>query len=62
MPIDDPIITATCDGCQYTTDPIALTSLAGGGWDARNIQAKLLRWGWKIDGDRLTCPECQVTD
>lgn len=59
MPIGEPHISAECDICGQVTDPMDMTALAGGGWDARNIPAKLKRTGWLIEGDKLTCPDCQ---
>jgi hypothetical protein len=56
--IGEALIHAECDKCGYVTDPMNLTSLAGGGWDARNIPAKLKREGWKVEGDTTICPEC----
>lgn len=59
MPINEARITASCDWCDETTDEMDLTSLAGGGWDARNIPRKLDRMGWQVDGDKVFCSgEC----
>ena len=62
MPIDEPGITATCDKCRYTSDPMELTALAGSGWDARNIPARLKRDGWKVidNGKTTICAECEA--
>ena len=59
MPLNDPTITATCDECSESSDPMELCCLAGGGWDERYVPDKLKKRGWKIDGDRTICPDCQ---
>lgn len=51
-------ITASCDQCGVDTDPMELCSLAGGGWDARNVKDQLKRWGWVVVGERTICDEC----
>jgi hypothetical protein len=58
MPIGEAVIHVECDKCGYVTDPMGLTMLAGGGWDARNLPAKLRREGWHIEGNVTTCAEC----
>ncbi len=58
MPINDPMITVTCDECGVETEPMGLTSLAGGGWDDRNIKRRLERMNWKVDGEKTICDEC----
>ena len=62
MPIQEPFIQAMCDKCEEVTDGMEMTSLAGGGWDARNIKKRLEREGWKIDGETTICPECVAHD
>lgn len=62
MPINEPRITVTCDQCEEETDPLELCALAGGGWDDRYIKAKLLKWGWKIDGDKTICEVCSTPE
>lgn len=58
MALDDPTICAVCDRCDFISDPMTMTSLAGGGWDARNVPKKLKHEGWRIDGDTFVCPDC----
>lgn len=57
--MNDPTITVTCDGCGHDSEPMDLCSLAHGGWDARNIPKRLIREGWKQDGNRWICEDCQ---
>lgn len=61
MPILEPVIMAECDQCGGCTDTMHMTSLAGGGWDTRNIPSQLKRWGWVVDGDKTICDECAQT-
>ena len=35
-----------------------MTSLAGGGYDERNLKNDLKRAGWKMDGENFICPNC----
>jgi hypothetical protein len=59
MGIGTAVVHVECDKCGEVTDPMELTSLAGGGWDARNIADKLKRQGWTVRGFGDTiCPEC----
>lgn len=58
MPIGEAIIHVECDRCDHCSDPMHLTMLAGGGWDARNIPKKLTSEGWQVDGATTICPEC----
>jgi hypothetical protein len=58
MPIGEAHIHVECDKCGEVTDAMDLTMLAGGGWDARNIPAKLRRWGWRTSGDATICSAC----
>lgn len=62
MPINEPRITAECDVCFVETDPMELTMLAGGAWDDRNVKPTLIKWGWKVDGERTVCEECKEED
>lgn len=57
MGIQEPRIEVICDGCNEAQD-FELTKLAGDGWDARNLQRKLARYGWRVNGDITICPEC----
>ncbi|HZO51358.1 MAG TPA: hypothetical protein VFB63_01510 [Bryobacteraceae bacterium] len=59
MPIGEAVIHVECDKCGEVTDPMDLTSLAGGGWDARNIKPRLKKDGWVINGEETICPDCQ---
>jgi len=56
-------ITVECDGkdCHEEID-CELTSLASGGWDERNIDTRLARYGWTKDGDKDLCEECSSVD
>ena len=56
--LNDPTISVTCDKCGDTFDELEMTSLAGGGWDARNIPAVMRGYGWKVNGDEHICDEC----
>jgi hypothetical protein len=58
MGMDAPFIKAECDHCGEVTDEMEMTSLAGGGWDARNVIPRLKREGWRIKDDKFTCPDC----
>lgn len=58
MAIWDPMVQAECDKCGFVSDPMEMTSLAGGGWDTRNIPARMKREGWVIDGDTTICADC----
>ena len=57
--ICEPQITVVCDGdgCGEE-DYFSLTSLAGGGWDGRNLSACLKRAGWAEVGEKHFCPGC----
>jgi hypothetical protein len=59
MGIGQAYVNVECDKCGELSDGMELTSLAGGGWDARNIANKLKRDGWTVRdfGDTI-CPEC----
>lgn len=54
------VIYVECDKCEFVSDAIDLTLLAGGGWDARNVRRTLQRDGWIVEGngDETFCPEC----
>ena len=56
--LNDPTLSVTCDKCGTTFDNLELTPLAGGGWDARNIESVLSRYQWITDGDRHICDDC----
>ena len=58
--INDPWITATCDKCGGESEQMDLCSLAGGGWDERNIKRTLEREGWKVDGNNAYCEDCSA--
>lgn len=58
MGISDPKIEIVCDSCNQVVDEMGLTSLAGGGWDDRNVKPRLKRTGWKVDGEVTICPDC----
>lgn len=53
----DAYIRVICDGCDDEVE-VGLTALAGGGWDERNVDAHLKRFGWTTDGDEDYCDEC----
>ena len=59
MGICDPEIEVLCDqkGCNYS-EKFSMTSLAGGGYDERNLKNDLKRAGWKMDGENFICPNC----
>jgi hypothetical protein len=58
MPIGEAVVHVECDTCDEVSDAMELTSLAGGGWDARNIPARLRREGWRVEGKETICPNC----
>lgn len=62
MPINEPWVIVTCDGCHQETDPLEMRALAGGGWDDLHIKEKLRRWGWKIDGAKTICEVCATPE
>jgi len=43
--VNEPTISVTCDKCG-DEDDFELTSLAGGGWDARRIGKQLKKANW----------------
>lgn len=51
-------ITVTCDHCNYSEN-VELTSLAGGGWDERDVDSRLREGGWVKDGDQDLCETCK---
>lgn len=56
--VNDPTITVTCDKCGCEEE-LELTSLAGGGWDSRDVNRQLKRRGWRGTEDTKTiCPDC----
>ena len=55
--INDPTITASCDGCG-DEEEMELTPLAGGSWDDRNVKRTLEKRGWVFDGDKCYCEDC----
>lgn len=58
--INEPTITASCDKCDYTTDPMEMCALAGGGYDDRYIEGKLKRDGWTVVNGMHLCEECSA--
>lgn len=58
MPFNDPTITASCDSCDTLSEEMELCAVSGGGWDERNVEGKLKRWGWKVDGRNTLCEDC----
>lgn len=53
----DAYINVTCDKCGHNNE-YSLCSLAGGGWDAREINGKLRRDNWRTDGETDICESC----
>ncbi len=45
------------DDCEKEIE-VELTELAGGGWDARNVPARLKKYKWTIVGDEHICEAC----
>lgn len=58
MPIGEGLVHVECDKCDYVSDPMNMTSLAGGGYDTRDIPRKLESDGWRVDGKVTICPDC----
>lgn len=59
MAYQEPMMIVECDKCGYS-DSFDLTPLAGGGWDARNVNDRLDDYGWvgSWDDEELICDEC----
>lgn len=57
MSIESPIIRVECDKCGEV-DEYGMTSLAGGGWDDRNLAAAMKRDGWVQRDGRDICSGC----
>lgn len=59
--VNDPQITVTCDRCGEE-DSFEMCSLAGGGWDLRNLPRQLQRAYWHapngVDGETY-CGDCK---
>lgn len=55
--LSDAYVTVSCDKCHHSEN-YELTSLAGGGWDERNVEGELRRNGWRIDGYQHFCETC----
>lgn len=55
----DAYILVQCDGPGCTDSiEIELTSIARGGYDMRNLDADLQRWGWTTKDGLDLCEEC----
>ena len=57
MGICEPRIRVECDKCGVS-DEYEMTLLAGGAWDDRNLEKKLIRDKWFVNGEETICPEC----
>ncbi len=56
--LEEPRITLFCDSCG-DVEAFDLTSLAGGGWDDRNVKDDAEWYGWEwTDIDHHRCPGC----
>ena len=60
--LGEPEILACCDRCGCDSEPLGMTATVGGGWDDRNVEGELKRWGWRIEGDKTYCPDCREAD
>lgn len=54
----DPFIVVICDQCESEEIEVGLTSLAGNAWDERDVNGKLKRAGWSVDGGKDLCADC----
>lgn len=56
----DAYIVVSCDKCkdEEADETVELCSLAGGGWDERDVDAVLRRRRWTKKGGGDICPEC----
>lgn len=58
MSISDGYVNVECDRC-HEEEQMEMTALAQrGSYDMRNIEARMKRDGWRIEGDTHTCPDC----
>ena len=53
-----PSINVDCDRCGESLEDIGLTSLAGGGWDDRNVKRLLESYGWRVTKEADICDNC----
>lgn len=63
MSLGEPMITVFCDrntseDCERKIE-CSLTELAGGSWDARDVEHELKRYGWITFGREHICIECK---
>lgn len=56
----DAYIRVACDVCEDPgmDEEISLCALANGGWDERNVNARLHRAGWRVEDEKDICPNC----
>jgi len=54
--LSDPVVTVECDTCGDARE-MGLTITARG-WDDRDCERTIRKWGWRVEGDVHTCPEC----
>jgi len=59
--ISEGYVRVSCDDCG-DDEEILMTSLAGGGYDTRNVDGRLKQCGWQVDDDQHFCPNCHDTD
>jgi hypothetical protein len=59
MTISDAYVDVVCDQCQVIKKQVRLSATAGGGWDQRTIEDKLVRVGWLVKGDKHYCENCR---
>ena len=57
----DAFIFVTCDKCG-AEEEIQLTATARGGYDERNVDARLESLGWTKDGDKDLCEDCSEAE
>lgn len=62
MGIGSPFLIVECDCCgaQVEEDLIALAPRDS--WSDRHVKKSIERQGWKIDGNKTICPDCQEED
>ena len=55
----EPCITVECDVCRSSSVEVGLTTTAQG-YDERNVDDNLERWGWLLRDGEDICPDCKA--
>jgi len=58
MAVSDAYVDVTCDVC-HVVEQVRLTATAGRGWDERNVEDRLARLGWLVQGDKHYSENCR---